>query len=81
VTPLHGHDAAVAAFLDSHRSGRLHHAWLLSGPQGIGKALFADKAALKILADAAGPPVDMPGLDTPTTIALRTWFRRAATRT
>jgi DNA polymerase-3 subunit delta' len=58
---LHGHEHAVAAFLESHRSGRLHHAWLLSGPRGIGKALFADKIALKVLADGAGPPVD--GLD------------------
>ena len=32
---------------------------------GIGKALFADKAALRVLAEAAGPPVDAPGLDVP----------------
>ena len=63
MTPLHGHDTAVSAFLDSHCLGRLHHAWLLSGPQGVGKALFADKVALKVLADGAGPPV--PRLDVP----------------
>lgn len=61
--PLHGHDSAVAAFRDSHASGRLHHAWLLAGPEGIGKALFADKAALRVLAEAAGPPITGPGLD------------------
>jgi len=65
VTPLYGHDPAVAAFRDSMDSGRLHHAWLISGPEGVGKALFADKAALRVLADAAGPPVTMPGLDVP----------------
>ena len=42
MTMLRGHDAAVAAFLDAAHSGRLHHAWLLAGPQGIGKALFAE---------------------------------------
>jgi DNA polymerase-3 subunit delta' len=62
VTPLHGHDAAVAAFRAGLDSGRLHHAWLLAGPRGIGKALFADKAALRIL---AGASLDTPGLDVP----------------
>jgi DNA polymerase-3 subunit delta' len=60
VTPLHGHDAAIAAFRAGMDSGRLHHAWLLAGPRGIGKALFADKAALRIL---AGPAAETPGLD------------------
>lgn len=63
--PLYGHDAAIAAFRDSLASDRLHHAWLISGPEGIGKALFADKAALRVLADGAGPPVDLSGLDVP----------------
>jgi DNA polymerase III subunit delta' len=65
VTPLYGHDEAVAAFRAAFDSGRLHHAWLVTGPEGIGKALFADKAALRVLADAAGPSVDAPGLDVP----------------
>jgi DNA polymerase-3 subunit delta' len=65
VTPLQGHDAAVAAFRAGLAAGRLHHAWLLAGPKGIGKALFADKAALRVLADAAGPAVEGPGLDVP----------------
>ncbi|WCT75004.1 AAA family ATPase [Sphingomonas naphthae] len=54
---LVGHEAAVAAFLDALSSDRLHHAWLLAGPQGVGKARFAEAAALRLLADAAGPPV------------------------
>lgn len=65
MTPLYGHDAAVAAFRAALDSGRLHHAWLLAGPEGVGKALFADKAALRMLAEGAGPPVAAPGLDVP----------------
>ena len=65
MTPLFGHDAAVAAFLDGFRSGRLHHAWLISGPEGVGKALFARKAALRVLAEGAGPAVTAAGLDVP----------------
>ena len=65
MTPLYGHEDAVAAFRAGLAAGRLHHAWLLAGPKGIGKALFADKAALRVLADAAGPPVAMPGLEVP----------------
>jgi DNA polymerase-3 subunit delta' len=64
VTPLFGHDTAAAAFRESLDAGRLHHAWLISGPEGIGKALFADKAALRVLAQGQGP-VDAPGLDVP----------------
>jgi DNA polymerase-3 subunit delta' len=64
LTPLYGHDAAVTAFRRSLDDGRLHHAWLIAGPEGIGKALFADKAALRALADGQGR-VDAPGLDVP----------------
>jgi DNA polymerase-3 subunit delta' len=63
VTPLHGHDDAVAAFRAALDSGRLHHAWLITGPEGVGKALFADKAALRVLAQGAGPAVSAAGLD------------------
>jgi DNA polymerase-3 subunit delta' len=64
VTPLYGHDDAVADFREGLDSGRLHHAWLISGPEGIGKALFADKAALRVLAEGQGP-LAHPGLDVP----------------
>jgi DNA polymerase-3 subunit delta' len=64
VSPLHGHDGAVAAFRDSLDAGTLHHAWLLAGPQGIGKALYAEKAALRVLADGQGK-LGLPGLDVP----------------
>ena len=55
----------MAALRAGLAGGRLHHAWLIAGPQGIGKALFAQKAALRVLAEGAGPPVDLLGLDVP----------------
>ncbi|HEX8216293.1 MAG TPA: DNA polymerase III subunit delta' [Allosphingosinicella sp.] len=65
MTPLYGHHEAVAAFRESLASGRLHHAWLITGPEGVGKALFAEKAALRVLAEGAGPSAAPPGLDVP----------------
>jgi DNA polymerase III subunit delta' len=62
---MFGHEGAVEAFRASLVGGKLHHAWLVSGQQGIGKGLFAEKAALRVLAEGAGPPVDAPGLDVP----------------
>lgn len=56
---LFGHDQAVAAFMTALGSGRMHHAWLLSGPTGVGKALFADKAALRLLAGDEGNGFDV----------------------
>ncbi|GAA4040961.1 hypothetical protein GCM10022281_22400 [Sphingomonas rosea] len=43
----------------------MHHAWLLAGPKGVGKGSFARAAALRVLADAAGPRIDLPGLEVP----------------
>ena len=60
-----GQDEQIAAFLDAARSGRMHHAWLLAGPQGVGKAGFAEAAARWLLADAAGPAVPRDRLDVP----------------
>ena len=64
MSDLYGHDEAVAAFRAALDGGRLHHAWLIAGPKGIGKATFARKAALRTLAQGAGP-VPRPGLDVP----------------
>jgi DNA polymerase-3 subunit delta' len=60
-----GQDRAVDQFSSAWRRGALHHAWLLAGQKGVGKATFAREAATRVLADAAGPAVDAPGLDTP----------------
>lgn len=45
-----GQDQAVGGFLDSVASGRLHHAWLLTGPRGTGKATLAWAIARWLLA-------------------------------
>ena len=64
MTALVGHDGPVGQFLAAWAGRRLHHAWLLAGPRGVGKASFARAAALRILADAAGPESGT-GLDVP----------------
>lgn len=63
--PLYGHAAAEAAFQDAQASGRLHHAWLIEGPSGIGKARLAWRIAAYLLG-ARGPegaPMDAPDTD------------------
>jgi DNA polymerase-3 subunit delta' len=65
MNPLFGQEEAVSAFRSALADKRLHHAWLISGPEGIGKALFAAKAGLRVLAEGAGPQVTAPGLDVP----------------
>lgn len=52
---LFGHQAEVETFREAVLSDRLHHAWLLTGPEGVGKGTFARAAALWMLARAAGP--------------------------
>lgn len=47
---LVGHEAAQAAFGQAIASGRLHHAWLIGGPRGIGKATLAYRVAKRLLA-------------------------------
>ncbi len=47
---LIGHEAAEQAFLKAFSAGRLPHAWLISGPQGVGKATFAYRIARFLLA-------------------------------
>jgi DNA polymerase-3 subunit delta' len=60
-----GQDRAVEQFASAWATRRLHHAWLLAGPKGVGKASFAHSAARRVLADAAGPTLDLPGIETP----------------
>lgn len=60
-----GQDRAVDQFLAAWNTGAMHHAWLLAGPRGVGKARFALDAAERVLAEAAGPAVDAPGLEVP----------------
>ena len=60
--PLLGHAAAAAAFAEAGASGRMHHAWLIGGPPGIGKATFALAAATWVLAGfpEGGAPLSVP---------------------
>lgn len=62
---IFGHDKAIEQFRSAWDSRALHHAWLLGGPKGVGKASFALAAARRMLADAAGPLSELPGLGTP----------------
>ena len=56
---LVGHAEAEQLLLDSYRSGRMPHAWLIGGPRGIGKATLAYRLARFVLAnpDPAAPAV------------------------
>jgi len=47
--------AAETAFVEALERGRLHHAWLLCGPEGVGKASFAYRAARRLLGAAPDP--------------------------
>ena len=60
-----GQDKAVGQFTSAWATRKLHHAWLLAGPKGVGKATFAHAASMRVLAEAAGPPFDLPGLEVP----------------
>jgi len=62
---IFGQDRAIERFAAAWRSRQLHHAWLLAGPKGVGKASFAQAAARRVLAEAAGPPFYEPDIETP----------------
>lgn len=47
---LFGHKGAVAEILASLGNDRMHHAWLLTGPRGVGKATLAWAMARLLLA-------------------------------
>ena len=50
-----GQDNAIAEFMEAAQGGRLHHAWLLTGPRGVGKATLAWAIARWMLSGASGP--------------------------
>ena len=69
---LFGHAAAEAAFAKAFLSGRIHHGWLISGKEGIGKATLAYRIARFALAlpEERGKgtrPLDVP----PSSVAAR----------
>ena len=53
---LYGQSAAESAFLTAYNAGRLHSGWLITGPQGVGKATLAYRIAGFLLAEQ--PPDD-----------------------
>ncbi len=72
---LIGHDDAARTLEAAARSGRLHHAWLICGAPGIGKATLAWRFARWLL---AGMPATTPPLQVDPTSAV---FRRVAADT
>ena len=58
-----GHDAAAADFLASADAHRLHHAWLITGPRGVGKATLAWAIARWLLAGGAPGGLAVPPED------------------
>ncbi len=50
---LRGLDAQITAFRAAIAGPRLHQSWLLTGPKGVGKGMFARMAAARLLAEAS----------------------------
>ena len=50
---LCGHAAPWQAWCAAIASGRLHHGWILAGPQGLGKGHFARAAAAALVKEGA----------------------------
>lgn len=61
-----GHDDEEQALADALRSGRMHHAWLLTGTKGLGKATLAYRFARTALGarKAGARPLDVDPEDT-----------------
>jgi len=55
---LVGHEHAEQLFLDAFNAEKIHHAWMITGPKGIGKATLAYKMARFLLNN---PPEDDQG--------------------
>jgi DNA polymerase-3 subunit delta' len=74
---LVGHEAAEQAFLKAFAAGRLPHAWLISGPQGVGKATFAYRIARFLLAQPseAGAGGLFAASAAPTTLEIQSGHR------
>ena len=57
---LFGHGAAEAAFAEALSGARMHHAWLITGRPGIGKATLAYRFARQLFARATGADAHDP---------------------
>jgi DNA polymerase-3 subunit delta' len=56
---LIGQDAAQQTFVDAFNTGKFHHAWMLTGPRGVGKATLAWQIAKFLLATPVPDADDM----------------------
>ncbi|MGE0847881.1 MAG: DNA polymerase III subunit delta' [Flavobacteriaceae bacterium] len=56
--PLIGREAAETALREAALSGRLHHGWIIAGPQGSGKATLAYRFARFLLSGGVGEGLD-----------------------
>ena len=63
VFELNGAEAPEQAWLEALQRGRMHHAWLLVGPEGVGKATFAYRAARRLLGARPDPSHGLLGSD------------------
>ncbi|TAJ73207.1 MAG: DNA polymerase III subunit delta' [Phenylobacterium sp.] len=63
VHELQGQAVAEEAFEAARARGRLHHAWLLTGSEGVGKATFAYRAARRLLGAPSYPANGVLGAD------------------
>jgi DNA polymerase-3 subunit delta' len=61
VYDLQGQSQAETSFEDARARGRLHHAWLLTGPEGVGKATYAYRAARRQLGAPHDPDQGLLG--------------------
>ena len=64
---LSGHEEAWRQWRAALAGPRMHHAWMLAGPRGLGKASFALQAARELVAE---PDVPQPPHDHPDVIVL-----------
>jgi DNA polymerase-3 subunit delta' len=60
---LKGAEDAERAWLEALDRGRMHHAWLLVGPEGVGKSIFAYRAARRLLGARPDPEHGLIGAD------------------
>lgn len=60
---LHGHSAVEEMLADSFAGGRMHHGWLISGAEGVGKATLAYRFAKYVLCRPDERPTPSRGLD------------------
>ncbi len=54
VHQLFGHESAEQSFLSAMNRNKLHHAWMITGPKGCGKASLAYRVARRLLGAASG---------------------------